>query len=374
MRTLLAAAVLVLAAAVAGVGAARTHPERLRQVAVPVLSDPSTPRPAGAEIEALPPCESKEKLHVAARVTAVLVASDGALWVGTFDAGLYRSRPKEPARAMGGARGRELFVNDLAEYGGRFWAATQSGLLVLAPDGRRLAALEPGRGVTALAAARGALVAGTASGLLRLAADGSARAIEVRGPDGERVRVTALAQSGGRLWIGSPSGAFSLPLEALDGGGPLEARWHPLVFGDPPAETSAVTALAPLDRGVLAGTDDGGLVHLGHDGSIRALRLADPRANEVSPGAAASLGSVAFFGTQGGGLLAAAAPGGLPRAGRPRGWSEPRISALRAGSTSFFAGTADGAVLEVRCESAAWRSLLRPGRLSQQPERVARFR
>ncbi len=360
MRALLAAAALASATAVAALGALRAHPERIRRVAVPVLGDPSVPRPAGVAPQALPPCESKEKLRVAGRVTAVLAGSDGTLWVGTFDAGLYRARLGEPARPAGDARGRELFVNDLAEHRGRFWAATQSGLLLLAPDGRRLAALEPGRAVTSLAAAGGQLYAGTGSGLLRLAADGSARAIEVLAPGGEHVRVMALVESGGRLWLGSPSGAYSLPLEALGGDGPVEARWHPLVFGDPPAETPIVTALAPIDNGVLAGTDDGGLVSLGQDGSIRALRFADPRADEVNPGAAASLGSVALFGTQGGGLLVAAAPGGIPRGGRPPNWSAQQVSALHAAPGSILAGTGDGRVFELRCDASAWLALLNP--------------
>ncbi len=361
MRPLLAGAAILSAAALVVAGSLLSHPDRARHVAVPVLVDPSTPRPAGAALAELPPCRTRERLRVPARVTAVLAARDGALWVGTFDAGLFRAAAGEPPRAVGEARGRELFVNDLAEHGARIWAASQSGVLELAPDGRRLASWEEGRAIGALALAGGALYGAAARGLVRLAPDAPARFIEVAGPEGEPVRVTALAESAGRLWLGSPSGAFSLPTAALDGDGPVAARWHPLVFGDPGADTLVVTALAPSGDGVLAGTDDGGLVRLGPEGSVRALRFSDPRADEVNTGAAAPVGPVVIFGTQGGGLVAASAPSGLPRAGRPRGWVAPRVSALRAGPDHFLAGTADGAVLEVRCDPSTWQALAMPG-------------
>ena len=104
------------------------------------------------------------------------------------------------------------------------------------------------------------------------------------------LRVTALAASASRLWIGTSSGAYSLPLATVEA--PLlarAARWYPLVFGEPAADTNVVTALAPLERGALAGTDHGGVVRPGDDGPVAAPRFADVRVHEVRPGAAAVL-------------------------------------------------------------------------------------
>jgi hypothetical protein len=201
--------------------------------------------------------------------------------------------------------------------------------------------------VSALAAARGALYAGTARGVFRLSVERGAEAVAAAGPAGEPLRVTALAASGGTLWIGTASGAYSLPLATVEA--PLlarTARWHPLVFGEPPAETNVVTALAPLADGVVAGTDDGGVVRVGADGRVEAVRLHDPRANEVNPGAAAAVPGGALLGTQGGGVLHAA-----ERQGRldVRRVAAGEVSALFADGAVLVAGRANGAVVAGPC-------------------------
>jgi hypothetical protein len=165
--------------------------------------------------------------------------------------------------------------------------------------------------------------------------------------------VTALAapSTGGRLWIGTASGAYSLPLSMLAAAlTSRTAEWHPLVFGEPPAETNVVTALAPLADGVIAGTDDGGLVRVREGVAASALRFSDPRANEVNPGAAAAVGGSVVLGTQGGGLLFARAHGATIEAARPSGLEHSAVSAVWAGTGELLVGTADGAILRVGCE------------------------
>ncbi|ABS28314.1 Vault protein inter-alpha-trypsin domain protein [Anaeromyxobacter sp. Fw109-5] len=322
---------------------------RLRHLALPAVSDPSlAPEPLAA-LAALPPCASAELARVGRRVTAVLAASDGATLVGTFDGGIVRLGTDGAAQEIAGLEGRERFVNALAEHDGLVWAATQGGLVAL--DGeRRALTLLAGEGVTSLARAGQRLYAGTARGVFRVSAGRGAEPMSVTGPDGEPIRASALAASETELWIGTASGAYALSRASLEA--PLLSRiatWHPLVFGAPGAATNVVTALAPLGAGALAGTDDGGLVRLGADGAVSALRLADARANEVNPGAAAVAGEAVVVGTQGGGLVFARPTETGLGAGRPLGLERLAVSALSASGGELLAGTAQGAVLRIAC-------------------------
>jgi ligand-binding sensor domain-containing protein len=339
---------LAAAGAVLLLGAAWRQRDRARHLAVPVLADPSLPVPPGVELPELAGCGAEEVARVGGRITALLEDGDGALWIGTFDGGLFRGGPE--ISEVAGLRGRERFVNALVEHDGLLWVATQGGLLAL-DGGRRVLTLLAGEGVPALARGGAALYAGTARGPFRVSAGTGAEPLGAVGPSGEPLRVTALVAAASRLWIGTASGAYSLPLATLEA--PLlsrEARWHPLVFGDPAAETNVVTALAPLADGAVAGTDDGGIVRLRADGGVTALRFTDARANEVNPGAAAAgAGGAALLGTQGGGLLVARARGPAVEALRVEGLGRTEVSAVGSAGDEILVGTAAGVVSELRC-------------------------
>ena len=351
MRAVVVASSLLAAAAVALGVLLWREGERARHLAVPVLFDPSVPPGAPVDLVELPACRTRPRARAPGRVTALHLAGDRALWIGTFDQGVLRAPAGQAPRPVGAPEGRERFVNDLAEHEGKVWVATQGGVLVLSPEGKRLDLVEPGTAVTSLALAGGALYGGTARGLLRLSLESGVEPVEVRGPMGDPIRVNALAVSGAILWLGSWDGAYSLPVAALPRVPPLAARWHPLVFGSPPAQTNVVTALAPLGDGALAGTDDGGLVRISPAG-IAAARFAEARANEVNPGAAVAFGAAAVVGTQGGGLLLASLEQGFLRVGRPRGWPEAQVSALRVTEAGLLVATTDGRVLSVECDPA----------------------
>ncbi len=340
-------------AAVVLLAAAWKHRERARHLALPVLADASLPAPAAADLGHGPAWPVEAVANVGARVTAVLAASDGDLWIGTFDRGLYRlSAAAAPATAVPGLLGRQLFVNALVEHDGLVWAATQGGLLAFDGD-RRALALLGGEGVTALAVAGGSLYAGTARGVFRASIEEGAESVDARGPAGEPLRVTALATGTHALWIGTASGAYSLPLAQL--AAPLlerTARWHPLVFGESAAETNVVTALAAMGDGAVAGTDDGGVVRVDDGGSTAAARFSDPRANEVNPGAAGTgPGGTALLGTQGGGLLLARRAGRKLEVTRLPALGRAAISAVSVDAEEVLVGTAEGAVLRIRVQA-----------------------
>ena len=348
MRRAATAGTLALALGLgAAVVAARVPAERARHLAVPVLVDPSLPAaiaPA-AGLAALE-CRVEELGGVGRRVTALLPAADGSVWVGTFDEGVARLGGEVPAAARALA-GRRRMVNALAAEGGSTWAATQGGLVAL--DGPASGQVLLGdQSASALARSGGALLAGTGHGLFRVK-DGSAWPVPAAGPDGEALRVTALAGSAtGRLWIGTSSGVYSLDLGQLPPGR-ATAAWYPLVFGDPPSSTDVVTALADLGGAAVAGTDDGGLARVGARGEVSAVRFADALANQVNPGAAAASGSALAFGTQGGGLLVALERGGHLDVRRASGLEELAVSAVARTGDAWLVGTAEGKVLRVRC-------------------------
>jgi ligand-binding sensor domain-containing protein len=346
-RVTLAVAVLGVVAAAAWRALAR--PSRVELAALADLSLAAAPP---AELAEGPSCAVQEVARVGRRVTALLLASDGVLHVGTSGAGVVRVDPAGGGDPVAPAlAGRERFVNALAEYDDLVWVATQRGVVAL--DGeRRVLSLLREEEVTALARAGTSLYAGTARGVFRISAEDGALPVDASGPSGEPLRVTALAASGGRLWIGTSSGAYSLPLAEVEA--PLlarTARRHPLASGEPSSEANVVTALAPLAGGVVVGTDDGGVARIREDGGVTAGRFAERAANEVSPGAAAALagagGAGVLLGT-GGGLLVARAHGEGLRVSRV---ARGEVSAVQVsdGGEGLLAGGADGVVLSGSC-------------------------
>jgi hypothetical protein len=142
------------------------------------------------------------------------------------------------------------------------------------------------------------------------------------------------------VWLGSPAGVYSLPWPLPPPGTP--ARWQPLVYGAPPADSNVVTALAPLADGVLAGTDDGGVVFVG-DAGVRAQPFAERAANLVNAGACLTWDGGVVCGTEGAGLLRVLQTSVRTVALRPAGWPIARVSALApAGDNRLFVGAADG--------------------------------
>lgn len=290
--------------------------ERLRHLAVPVLTKPAELEAAKPrDLVEAPSCELERVASFGTRITALLSASDGQQWTGTFDRGVFRGDRQLPGN------GRQQFVNALVEHGGSIWAATYGGVLEYGLDGRLRGVRLPGIATEALLVHQGELIAGTIRGVYR--------SFESVGDP--QLRVTALAVNGGTLWVGTPSGVYE-----------ATGAWHPLVFGPEASSTNVVLGLAPFGAGVLALTDNGGLVDVQPGREVRALRFTDARANEGNPGAALVTGGGVLFGTQGGGLLTVRGE----QVARPKGWSLPIVSALAPG----LVGDGAGDVYRVGCD------------------------
>jgi ligand-binding sensor domain-containing protein len=326
---------IALAAATVALAATALPTGRLRHLALPVVHDPSV-RSDAARLDIADGAigEATERTQLPTRISAILPLPDGVVFIGTFDGGLFRFDPARDTapREIAALDGRERFVDALAEWNGHVVAATHRGAVVLAPDGARAGILAAGQAVSSLAVAGNELVLGTAHGLWRGRDD---VAVGERGPDGETLRVTALAATGDHVWIGTPDGVYEVraPLHAQ------AALWHPLVFGSPGASSNVVTALALSGDGVVAGTDDGGLVFV-DDRGVDARPFADRRANDINPGALVALDGRVFAGSEGAGLVALDATRAHARRVGPLG----RISAVAVTRSQILFGSEEGAL------------------------------
>jgi outer membrane protein assembly factor BamB len=339
----------ILAAAAVGaalvVTAAPTG--RLKYLALPLVSDPSAaPQLATRTIEDTP-APATVTARVPGRVSAILPVDD-AVFVGTFDQGLYRcvAGACEPVGAL---EGRERFVDALVEWDRFVVAATHRGGVVLSRGGTRTGVLAAGQAVSSLAVVDGNLLLGTAHGLWSARTDA---AVGEQSADGETLRVTALALNGDVLWIGTPDGVYAVDTSSHTKVG----AWHALVFGQPAASTNVVTALTAFGDGVLVGTDDGGVVFV-DDQVTHAAPFAERAANGVSPGAIARIGDVAVVGTEGGGLLAI--HGKL----NERSFNSAahrvafgNVSAVTAANGTLWFGREDGRVYALAASKIFWMS------------------
>ncbi|WP_341502525.1 EAL domain-containing protein [Gallaecimonas sp. GXIMD4217] len=154
-----------------------------------------------------------------------LVKVDGELWLGTHGRGLRvlasdgRYRDLGPTLApLLGQDPDDYFIVGLAQLRdsrGRHWLGTDQGLLRLEADGRwrDLGAGLPSQVIWSLLEdGQGRIWAGTASGLA-LYRDGRFEALAPKRDQG--VRVFALAEQSGGLWIGRADGLCRLDLASL---------------------------------------------------------------------------------------------------------------------------------------------------------------
>ncbi len=235
-------------------------------------------------------------------VIAILQASDGFLWLGTYD-GLVRFDGVrfEPFDDRNVPALRSRRIRALCEdREGTLWIGTQGGGLTRFRDGAFTTLTRadglPGDGIEALLAAPdGSLWIATSTGLGRLQG-GRTRTYGTRdGLSSEVVRALALSPDG-TLWIGGDGG-----VDRLDGDRFLSV---PLTPGGPPAVTAtAVASLAATrDGSLLVGTIRDGLLRLSGG---RAERIASPAGapSDLVPALLEDRRGTIWIGSVPGGLL-----------------------------------------------------------------------
>jgi ligand-binding sensor domain-containing protein len=297
----------------------------MRERAVPELDEAAPAAPGELRAE--------EIARLPAHVTALLAPGGGAVFAGTFDAGLHRAAPGGEFTEVAGLVGPARFVNAIALHEGAVWVGTSRGLHRFSLRARPLGCALGGA-VEALSPFGSALVAGTARGLFAVGPLGPLR--PVGGRDGAALRVTALAEAGGALWAGTPAGLYRIALGT--------ARFVPL-FTDDPGEAGWVTALAPCGEGVIAATDDGANAFVSTRGEAREIRFPGAPAASANPGAAACLHGDVFLGTPGGILRISGTQAQLLAALRGE-----HVSALAKDGDALIAGTGDGRVYRLAAD------------------------
>ncbi|RRA48822.1 sensor histidine kinase [Acidipila sp. EB88] len=143
-------------------------------------------------------------------ILATAKTTDGRLWVGTSDNGLFSMEQGRAVQRSGGSGPKKINVL-MAAPGNRLWVGTDDGLF--AWDGARIGnagvplALRSGQVFTLAADRDGNVWAGTTRGLFRFAAAAGGEAAPP--PEAERTAVVCTAMledREGDLWIGSAAG------------------------------------------------------------------------------------------------------------------------------------------------------------------------
>ena len=251
----------------------------------------------------------------------------GALYVGTFDAGLARRVGTRFVPVPGAPR----FVNALRSQGRTLWIGTPKGLYTLA-DGvvRRARVALPSDHVNGLALdPTGTLWIATGAGLVGLGGDGVRLLDKHAGLPGRIVYAVAVAADGA-IWAGTAGGAARVTPEGVTtythAGGQLPHDW--------------VNALLPDGDSMLAGTYDAGVARLEPDG--RGAVVPGLEGAWVNPGGLIRLGDAVAVTTLGGGLwIHHGGETTLLRAKRQQIPSDDVTAILRHGAT-VWVGTRGG--------------------------------
>jgi ligand-binding sensor domain-containing protein len=270
-------------------------------------------------------------------VSALMVGSDGRLWVGYFDRGLDIV-PAAGGRPVHVENEQVFCTNRIVENAklGAVAVATANGLVLFDRDGRQKQVLTRDSGlianhVTDVALLGDGMVAGTPAGITFLDASGPHSMYAFQGLVNNHVY--ALGAQGNGLMVGTLGGL------SLVSDGAVRRNWTTANSG---LKANWITALASVGTDWLAGTYGAGVVRMGADGNVTATD-ASTRGTVVNPGAMVADGRLVLAGTLGQGLLVGDATGmrwktvtaGLPSL---------NVTALAVDKGVVYVGTDNGLV------------------------------
>ena len=270
-------------------------------------------------------------------ISALMVASDGRLWVGYFDRGL------DILPAAGGdpihVENDHVFcVNRILEdtRSGAIAVATANGLVLFDHDGRQRQVLDRNSGliashVTDVALYGDSLVAATPAGITFLDADGAHSLYAFQGLVNNHVY--ALGASASRLLVGTLGGL------SLVSGGEVQRN---LTTANSGLRHNWITGLAPAGSDWLIGTYGAGILRLDAAGNVTAID-ATRSGTVVNPGAMLSDGRLVLAGTLGQGLLVGDASGTRWKS-VTAGLPSLNVTALAIDKRVVYVGTDNGLV------------------------------
>lgn len=236
-------------------------------------------------------------------ISALMVASDGRLWVGYFDRGLD-TVPATGGRPMHVENEQVYCTNRIVENArlGAVAVATANGLVMFDRDGRQKQVLTRESGlianhVTDVALMGDGMVAGTPAGITFLDATGPHSMYAFQGLVNNHVY--ALGARSNALMVGTLGGL------SLVSDGAVRQNWTTANSG---LKANWITALAAVGTDWLAGTYGEGVVRMDANGIVMQTD-ASTRGTVVNPGAILADGRVVLAGTLGQGLLVGDATG-----------------------------------------------------------------
>lgn len=253
---------------------------------------------------------------------SALAIFEGRLIVATFDDGIFSVDAHGKREKM---RGAPRFVNTLLAEPARLLIGSTQGLFELsAGELKRIPLPSSARHVNGLTRGRdGTLWLATSGGLIGLAGS------EWRHVEGLPSRlIYAVAESAdGALWAGTAAGLARITASGIARfsveNGALPHRW--------------VTALLPDERGVLVGTYQGGITHIGSRG---AESLPTTRSLWLNPHGIARVGGKLYAASMGGGLVRIDAAGATSAVAVP----STDVTAVLDFAGALWVGTRDGLV------------------------------
>lgn len=215
---------------------------------------------------------------------AALADGDDTLFVGTFDAGLFRRTGKDGALVPIDTKNPN--INALLWDRARkvLWVATARGL-VRCDHGVNCTRVGEAVGVHAVAALDGgAVVAGGEGSLAFFAADGTRRASLLRKHGLPFRAVWALARdAGGLLYVGTTSGVYIAPTASFMTEAADKVAFQRLSMARGELPDDWVTALAVQGSSIHVGTYNAGLVSFKREADVLKRDAAHPSLGYVNP-------------------------------------------------------------------------------------------